>query len=77
MEWVIQVQNGTVWIPIQVGYSAIGIYTFQTVITTVIADYCSRDGAVGPVPKTLFCSTVQTLQMTVLETGQTAPSLEQ
>ena len=42
-----------------------------------IADYCSRDGAVGPVPKTLFCSTVQTLQMTVLETGQTAPSLEQ
>ena len=35
------------------------------------------DGAVDLVPKTLFCSTVQTLQMTVLETGQTAPSLEQ
>ena len=26
---------------------------------------------VGPIPKTLFCSTVQTLQMTVLEMEQT------
>ena len=42
-----------------------------------IADYYSWDGAVRHVPSTLFCSTAQTLQMTLLGMGQTAPSLEQ
>ena len=42
-----------------------------------IADYCSRDGAVCPVSRTVICSVCTVLQKSVLGTGPTAPSLEQ